>query len=276
MNSNDSSREVVTLRDLRYFATRHLKGRQTIELEDYQQADVDTLASLYAAHDPRGLEQMIAEDKYEDVTAEKVTRGKGNGYEVGFDGSLCTFFTMPEGKTIRVGDTIRLFLTGPVFGGRRHGFAVNGEVIEYETPWDRFAERMAMLARHDHERRERFAKEKVDIDRWYALLRSPYSDRIDRFRAKKADFDLNGGSYEVYPVLMAQRIEDWCREQTETPEGDFTDEQALHIVKQFRELPHDEQEPVIHGGEDDTYGISGHQFDSACGLARAVLSGETV
>jgi|SRR5580698_1619593 hypothetical protein len=242
-------------------------------LKGYQRDYINNLQDLFLADDPRGLEQMIAEDEFTETIVEKVSKSTG-GYEVTFDGSLRTFLNMPEDKEIKVGDTLRFYMTGPLFGGMRHGFAVNGDVIEYETPWDRFATRMKMLARHDHDNRESFVKVKDDIDRWYAMLRSPYSDRIDRFRSEKADFDLNGGSYETYPVLMAQRIDDWCREQTETPEGDLTDDLALHIVSQFRDLPYEEQAPIIHGGEEDTYGISGYQFECACGLARTVLIGQ--
>ncbi len=243
-------------------------------LEDYQQRDIEELRRLFLADDPRGLEQMIAEDEYTDAVVEKATKHR-DGYEITMDGNLGTLFLrMPEGKPIKVGDTIRFYQSGPLFGGMRHGFAVNGEVIEYETPWDRFATRMAMLARHDHERREDFTKVKPDIDRWYTMLRSPYKDRIDRFRRERADFDLNGGSYEIYPVLMAQRIEDWLRSYgwvNDVPVVE--DDAALAAVRSFRDLPQEEQSTVIHGGEPDSYGISGHQFDSACGLARVVLTG---
>lgn len=241
-------------------------------LQDYMERDIEKLRELFLTEDPSGLEEMVARDDFIDVIVEKVRKGDA-GYEITVEGSLGTFLPMPEGKKIVVGDTLRFYMSGPLFGGRRHGWAVNGEVIEYETPWDRFATRMAMLARRDHERRENFAKVKPDIDRWYTMLRRPYRDRIDLFRAEKTDFDLNGGAYEIYPVLMAQRIEDWCREQTETPEGPLPDEYALYIIKQFRDLSHDEQKPVIHGEEEDAYGISGHQFDCACALARFVLAG---
>lgn len=245
-----------------------------MKLERYQKADIEHLEELCTAHDPRGLEEMIASDHYVEVIVEKAKRCGSDGYfEVSFDQGLCGGFKMPEGKSIKVGDTLRIYQRGDsLLGGMRHGFAVNGDVIEWRTPWERFAERIKMLATHDRERREEFLKTKADIDRWYALLQGPYKARIDRLRAEKPDFDINGGSYEVYPVLMAQRIEGWIRRETETPEIDLEPREARGRIEEFRDLPHDEQAKVIHGSEPDAYGISGHQFNCACGLAASVLA----
>lgn len=244
------------------------------DLEDYQQRDLDQLRELFTAEDPRGLAQMIAEDTdYYDETLETV-KSCDSGYEIGFDGGWMTFLTVDPAKvTVKPGDTVRFY--GRKFGVR-HGFAINGKVIEWKTPFERFAERITMLANHDRGHHKDFDESKPDIDRWYAQLHGPYKARIDRFRTKRADFDVNGGSYEIYPVLMAQRIEHWARCEAHVPEGPIAEDEAKRIIKEFQALPHDDQKPVIHAGEPDKYGISGHQFDSACGCAFAVLTGNTI
>jgi hypothetical protein len=244
---------------------------------DWQDHDLEKLRDLQDAQDPRGLEQMIADDHYVEVEVEKATR-YADGFEVSFDGGLCTFLRVPDSKKeIKADDMLRVYRAGSsLLGGLCHGFAVNGDVFEWKTPWERFAERIAMLARHDREKRESYAKNKASIDKWCAELTGPYAARVERFRADKPDFDVNGCSYEVYPVLMAQRIEAWVRRETETPEVDMDEREARGYIGEFRDRPHGEQAKVIHAGEPDEYGISGHQFDCACGMAMAVLMGREV
>jgi len=243
-------------------------------LEDYQRGDLRALEGLFSEHDPRGLEQMIAEDHYVEVVVERASDPWENGsQEIRFDRYTATVLDMPDGKRVCQGDTVRFYQEGEgLLGGRRHGFAVNGEVIEWQTPWERFAKRMAMLAGFDRRRREEFKRGKTDIDRWYALLRGPYKARIDRLRAAAPDFDLQGGTYEIYPVLMAQRIEHYVRHQgsSEAPLGPH------ELIESFRALAHEDQAEVIHGGEPDTYGISGYQFDCACAMAAHVLAGREI
>jgi hypothetical protein len=243
---------------------------------DWQDRDLEVLRELQDAQDPRGLEQMIADDHYIEVQVESATKG-GGGFEVSFNEGLCTFLRVSDDKEIKAGDTLRFYQTGSsLMGGLRHGFAVNGEVLEWKTPWERFAERIAMLARHDRENRESYTARKASIDKWCAEFTGPYAVRVGRLRVHKPDFDVNGGIYEVYTVLMAQRIEGWVRRETETPEIDMDEREARGYVGEFRKLPYDEQAKVIHAGEPDEYGISGHQFDCACGMATAVLMGREV
>jgi hypothetical protein len=237
------------------------------QLEDYQVRDVEKLIGLFTAKDPRSLEQIIADDtEYEDHKIEKVSPSGENAFELGFDGSWVSFFTFPDGECPpAVGDALRIYGS---FGHRRHGFAINGKVIHYETPWEQFAERITMLAGFDRKHREHLEAERTDMAVWYDLLEGPFKARIDRMRESKPDFDVDGGSYEMYPVLMAQRIAAWVKEQ---PEG-----LPLEIIKGFRDLPYEEQAKVIHAGEEDKYGISGHQFDFACAIARAHCEGEDI
>lgn len=225
-------------------------------LEDYQQQDVLTLIELFTSQDPRGIEQMIAEDPVTEHVVEKAAEWtEGEYQQVEFDGAWVTCVKGPE---VKAGDTIGFFQHGDANG--RHGWSLNGEVIEYETPFQRFAKRMEMLAGFDRNRREQADEMREVMAEWVGELEGPYKARIERFRAQSPDFDVEGGGYEVYPVVMAQRIERHCREH-----GITADE--------FHDLPYEEQKPVIHAGKPDTYGISGHQFGMACVLARAVMAG---
>lgn len=228
-------------------------------LDDWQLKDVEELAKLHTGADARGLAQMIADDEsFEEITVEKVgpwTEGEVQAIE--WDNGWCTGVQGPE---VKVGDAVRLYGR---FGGPRHGWALNGEVVEWKTPWERYAERIEMLAEHDRRRREHYDEAKPKLEAWIAELRGPYRDRIDRFRAEREDFDVESGTYEVYPVLMAQRIEAWVRENDSS-------------VDAFKALSYDEQKPILHAGQPDDYGISGHQFEAACGLARAVVEGVAV
>jgi hypothetical protein len=239
----------------------------TTQLEDYQLRDVETLIGLFTAKDPRSLEQIIADDtEYAEHEIEKMSPSGENAFELGFDGGWMSFFTFPDGDCPpAVGDTLRIYGS---FGHRRHGFAINGKVIHYETPWEQFAERITMLAGFDRGHRERLEAERTDMEKWYALLEGPFKARIDRMRESKPDFDVDGGSYEMYPVVMAQRITAWVKEQPE--------ETALEAITRFRNLPYEDQSKVIHAGEEDKYGISGHQFDFSCGIARAACDGQDI
>lgn len=236
-------------------------------LKDHQSRDVETLANLFAAQDPRSLEEIIAEDtETEDHVIEGVTVSDGRGCQLEFDGGWCGFFTFPEDEDFpEVGDTLRIYGS---FGRPRHGFAINGKVIQYETPFEQFASRITMLAGFDRKHRESLESERTDMAKWYELLEGPFKARIDRMREAKPDFEVDGGSYEMYPILMAQRIAAWVKEQ---PEDD-----AFEAVKRFRDQPYEEQAEVVHGSEGDKYGISGHQFEFACAVARAYCDGQDI
>lgn len=239
----------------------------TVELKSHQQNDVDTLTNLFAAQDPRSLEQIIAEDtEIEEHLIEGVTVSGDHSCQIEFDGGWCGFFTFPEDEPFpEIGDALRIYGS---FGRPRHGFAINGKIIKYETPFEQFASRIAMLADFDRTHRESLERERVDMAKWYDLLEGPFKARIDRMRDKKPDFDVDGGSYEMYPVLMAQRIAVWIKEQ---PEDD-----AVEAIERFRDLPYEEQSEVIHAGDEDKYGISGYQFDFSCSIARAANDGEDI
>lgn len=242
----------------------------TRELEDYQRRDTERLAELHTSEDPRSIAEMIADDSYDTIIVDKAERD-GDRTTISWDHGMTTSVKGPE---VKIGDSVR-FYGGARLGDMRHGWALNGEVIEWQTPWERFAKRIEMLAEHDRKRRERAEAERAQVDEWLPLLHGPYRERIERFRREKPDFDLNGGTYEVYPVLMAQRIEAWVRERhPDAKPATWGD--AVALVKELESLPYDEQSPVLHAGADDKYGVSGHQVGSAFGMAARVLMGAAV
>jgi hypothetical protein len=211
---------------------------------------------------------MIAEDAaYEDTIVKKVEVKDGHATIEREDGWSMTV-TIPEGKDApQPGDSLRVYGRG--IGFSFYGYAINGDVWKWETPFERFATRIKMLAAHDRGRREHLDKSRPDLGCWYAELHGPFKARIDRFRLRP-DFEVEHGSYETYPVLMAQRIAAWVED------NQMVDEAQKATVERFREMAYEDQSKVLHGDEPDKYGISGHQFDSACGLALAALEGKEI
>jgi len=245
-------------------------------LKDYQFGDAMTLVDLFLSKDARTIEEMVADEEQHEYVVERVGKlEKDNMQEISFDGGLTGGFQIPEGRPIaEVGDRITLYSVGPVFGGRRRGFSLNGELYEYLTPWEQFAQRMAMLAEHDRRHRERAVAERAQVDQWLEDLEGPFKARIIRFREKDPLFDMVGGTYETYPCLMAQRIAKyvaltngwWLDPETYVADG-VDPEEIRSKINDFHESDQIKQREVIHAGKDDAYGISGHQFDFACGMA---------
>lgn len=243
-------------------------------MDDWQTRDIEDLAALFTEKDPRSLSEMIATDQVSEYIVEKATRDD-NGWEISFDDGLVGFFRTDE--PIKAGDTLGLFCDGrSAFGSMRHGFSINGKVIEYKTPWERYADRIVMLAEHDRRHRETADESRRRVEEWIGHLRGPYRDRIERFIARDPMFVIESGMYETYPVLMGQRVETWVREQHPELEAPVPWDKAVALVKELESKPYEDQAVVLHAGQGDEYGVSGHQVDSAFGLAAAVLSGREV
>lgn len=243
-----------------------------------QAGDVTKLAELKDTDDPRTIEEMIAQDEnVETLRVESVRpyEGDEDHYDVRFEEGMGIGLSGAEPK---VGDTVTLYGR---FGHPVYGWALNGQTVKYETPWERFATRMAMLAGFDRKRREAFARDKAKLDAKYEALPAPLKARIDRFRAERADFRVDSEAYEMAAVGDAPKIAralaksyDWPLDENlaVTDAGPSSDaiEQA---VKWFFDLPYDEQKAMV---PDLDEGHSGHTFDSAVGLAFALLVGREV
>lgn len=169
-----------------------------------QDRDVDEFTRLKNQQDPRTIAEMVDADAYEDVVVERAHRHVDGRTTIEWD-SLGTSVKGPE---VKVGDTVRLY--GPMFG-ERHGWALNGEIVEWKTPWERFAERVKWLADYDREKRERFAKHKDQLDKDYKTLPTPLQARIDRFRAEDPAFRIDSESYEMFICTEAAKFADAAR-----------------------------------------------------------------
>jgi hypothetical protein len=222
--------------------------------------DVDEFTRLKNDADPRTIEQMIAEDAYDEIVVEKAERD-GDHTTISWDRGTTTSVKGPE---VKVGDRVR-FYGGASLGDMSHGWALNGKMVEWRTPWERFAERVKWLADYDRRQREGFARAKTQMDARYEALSAPLKARIDRFRAESPDFRVRSEEYEMVACVDADKIADHLRPRVEAGE----DPGAL--VKEFYDLPWAEQLTV---GIDE--GHSGNTFGGACSLARSLLLGKPV
>lgn len=221
--------------------------------------------------DPRTIEQMQAEDRYEDIVVEKARRSDDGYTTVSWNDGITTSLKGPE---VKVGDTVRMF-GGASLGDQRHGWALNGDVIEWQTPWERFADRIAWLAKYDREQRERFVAEQAELDSKYDELPPPLKARIDRFRAKDPTFRIKSESYEMAAVHDAPKIavalagqQGWSLDENLFADQD--EETVVEVVKAFYDLRYDQQKALVPTLNE---GHSGNTFGAAVNLARALLAG---
>lgn len=242
-----------------------------------QAGDIATLEELKAADDPRTIEQIIAEDpNVEDLIVEQVDPvNDGEYYDVRFEGGIGMGL---RGREPKPGDRVRLYGR---FGFPVYGWALNGELVEYKTLWERFADRMAMLAGFDRQRREAFARDKDELDAKYDALPAPLKARIDRFRAERADFRVESEAYEMAAVGDAPKIAralaahyDWPLDEdlnvtAAGPPSGVIEE----AVEAFYALPYEEQKRIV---PDLDPGHSGNTFGGAVILALALLAGREV
>lgn len=244
--------------------------------------DLETLRNLKEADDPRTIAEMKADDdNFEEGEVTSVERADATGFEVLYDGSTGLFVPRIEGKPEpKVGDVIRVY---GAFGQPFYGIDLNGVEVFWRTPWERFANRIAMLAGFDRDNRETFAREREAMDRRYDELPPPLKARIDRFRAERADFRIDSEGYEMAAVGDAPKIaralarqEGWaldenlraCRgvvggEPIPEPEVD-------RVAKAFFDADYTEQRQLV---PDLDEGHSGNTFAGACSLAYRLLAG---
>jgi len=224
----------------------------------------DELRAVLDAHDGRTLIEMREAEPSYDVVIEKADPSKdGKGTSITFADGLGTFLTGPE---VKAGDVVTMWDGGaePMLGGSRHGWALNGELVEWKTPFERIAERVAWLAKHDRDQRERVERGAEKRARDYDRLPAPLRARLDRFAAARADFWKESGDYELFACVEAAKIADHLRPRVEAGED------PVAVVVAFRDLPWEEQGAVVSDQH------SGNTFGGACALARALLAGQEV
>jgi hypothetical protein len=232
------------------------------------------LREIIHTDDPRSIDEMIAEDEHHDWVLDKVEPPtEPGGYWFAQADGVGTGFKMPEGRELKVGDTVRLY--GPEFG-TRHGFAVNGELIEWKTPWERLADDVAYAAAADREDRERFDADHQRLDAIYEGLPAPLKRRIDRFRAEDPTFRMRSEAYEMAAVGDAPKI---ARALAAQHGWDLTadlkataveDDEIERAIRAFWDLDYAEQRRLVPDLDD---GHSGNTFGGACSLAAGLLYG---
>lgn len=240
-----------------------------------QAGDVQALRRLKADPDPRTIAEMIATDEFEIVEVTKVEPGQDGWFYITTDAG---FGTGVRGAEPKVGDTVWLYNGGVSFGSR-HGWALNGTIIEWQTPWERFAERVKWLADYDRRQREDFAQQKEALDAKYEELPVPLKLRIDRFRHESPTFRVQSEGYEMAAVGDAPKIaraladhHGWTLDDDLllVTDADVSTEQIDQAVKAFYDLGYDEQKAMVPGLDQ---GHSGNTFGGAVSLARGLLSG---
>lgn len=218
----------------------------------------DELRRILDAKDGRTLIEMRESERHYDVVIEKAEY-EGEATTVHFDDGWVTTLSGPE---VKAGDTVTFWDDG--FGTQRHGWALNGELVEWLTPYERIARRVTWLAEQDRRDRERLERGAEKRAAEYDALPDVLKLRLDRFASERADFWVSGGDYEMFCCTEAVKIADHLRPRVEAGEDPET------VVREFHGLPWDEQAKVVSDQH------SGNTFGGACSLARAVLAGESV
>lgn len=222
---------------------------------------IDELRVCLETEDGRTLIAMREAEPHYDVVIESAEY-HGDGTSVTSDG-LTTYLT---GREVKVGDVVTYWdgNASLMMGAMRHGWALNGELVQWKTPLERIAERVQGLAEHDRRQRERLEKGAERRQNDYEGLPAPLKARIDRFVSEKPDFWLNG-DYELFCCTEAVKIAEYVRPKVDagtTPED---------AIREFYDAPVGVQREA---GVDE--GHSGNTFGGACSLARALLEGVAV
>lgn len=195
-------------------------------------------------------EFLVVDAECESYAIEKVEISDGEA-TVTFDGGWCT--VIPTDR-VDVGDTLTLF--GPRFGERR-GVAVNGRIIEYA---DRNAQRIRFdrEQREDERRRKRSYEERkplldARIQALPQVLREQIEERLD----EKPEFawDHMGLDYCLFAFEQGAEFAKALK--------------TAKAVKEFRDLPYDEQRKRVPAMDD---GHSGNTFGMAVSVAYSLVT----
>lgn len=219
---------------------------------------IDELRACLDSEDGRTLIEMREAEPHYTVTVESAEYN-GKGSTVTCEG-LTTYLA---GREVKTGDEITYWDGNAALylGSLRHGWAHNGELVEWLTPYERIAKRVAGLAEHDRRNRERLERGAEKRAKDYAALPEPLRVRIDRFVAARSDFWINSGDYELFCCTEAVKIAEHLRPLVE----------AGREPGEFHDLPWDKQ---VAAGVSD--GHSGNTFGGACRLASCLLAGHAV
>ena len=239
---------------------------------------VDELTTLLRGDRDAGLtipELIEREASSQDIVVERAKRfEEGSRWEVSWDGGISCVLDY-DGE-IEVGDTLTMY-PGAQLGDRRYGWAINGELVEWATPWERLVRELEWWAQRDRRNREDYERLKPEMDAAYEALPDELKDRIDRFRDADPNFRMNDERYEMAATGDAPKIAAALQPQIEALEisRDDDEEEWLDAVAKifdaFREQPWETSREMVpdlqEGHSGNTFGGAvalGYRF--ACGL----------
>lgn len=175
-----------------------------------------------------------------------------DGFEISQDG-MCCGLKKKYGVTPKIGDKLTIHTKFSTI----RGMDLNGKRIFWKTDEELEQERLEWIANNEHEKKERFEKNKAQMDADYETLPDAFKKRIDRFRANNPNFRVEFENYELFCCMEAVKIANTCK----TPEK----------VQEFKSQNWDEQMQMVEGLSD---GHSGNTFGCAIALAYWYLSDE--
>jgi hypothetical protein len=176
---------------------------------------------------------------------------------------------VPRDLAPRAGDRVRLYGHGYDI----RGVDLNGRQLYYRTQLESEMQQWRTTIDSTLEQRERFRRQREELDAKVAALSPQLQARIERLRAEDPDFRWKWEALMLVIYVAADRIaESVCRENGWTL-GDVGELEALRAIEAFRMLSVDEQEariPQVHDCQ------SGASWRETCELAMALLSGRPV
>lgn len=193
-------------------------------------------------------EYPVGDDQFQDQTITRVDGDAERGWRVTFDsgGSFGCPATSPVVPV--VGMMTRQY--GADIGSIVRGFFIDGRKVYYRTEAEQRQKNAEDAAAHDQAERERFERNRADLDKRYDALPAIFRKRLDKFRANNPDFRWQFEGYEMFTceqaVVMANALK--------TPAE----------VRRFHGLTLDEQMELVPGLSD---GHSGNTFGMSCRLA---------
>ncbi len=187
---------------------------------------------------------------FEEVDEIKKVAEDGEYYYI--DLKDCWSFSLSKEYKIvpEVGDIARVYIKN---GSTVRGLDLNGIFVFYKTDEQLEQEHEIWCENYEKEKKERFEKEKSQLDQDYESLPDVFKKRIDKFRKNNPKFRAD---YEAYEMFC-------CKEAIKIANALKTSE----AIQKFHDLSWEEQIKLVDIDKEH----SGNTFGCACVLALAYL-----
>lgn len=195
----------------------------------------------------------IDDTEFQEFIIEQVDGDREKGWTITFDRGWS--FGIPSDSPVEpvVGMTVRQY--GQGIGFEIRGCFLDGQQVFYRTKAEQDEKDRQWVVESERKQREKFERERSDMDRRYESLPPIFRARLDKFRRNNPDFRWKFEGYELFTCEQAVAFADACK----TPEA----------LKAWAELPYEEQRRQCPGMAD---GHSGNTFGMACRLAMDLLT----